>query len=147
MVKSAAAFLVLVISLGSGFMDGLCGGVPVAPFASPARAESQAPDRPVDKLTVVRPVWHRGAGLLFGEVTIRNRNPYPVTHVIIMCDLFDEWGSSIGSKGTALRRPIPPGSTRIGGIEFPITVRNMQGGACRVLSAERLEASNHDDAS
>jgi hypothetical protein len=97
--------------------------------------EPVSSDRLIDKLTVTRPTWHRGGGLLYGEVTIVNRNPYSVTQVIIACDLLDEWGNQIGSKSTALLTPFPPGETRVSGIEFPTTVRNMQGGACRPVSA------------
>jgi hypothetical protein len=56
--------------------------------------------------------------------------------VIIACDLFDEWSNQIGSKSTTLLiMPFPPGETRVSGIEFPMTVRNMQGGACQPVSA------------
>jgi hypothetical protein len=112
---------------------------------SATRAEAEeAPvgqDRPIDNLTVTNATWHLGGGLLYGEATIDNRNPYSINQVIIMCDLFDEWGNNIGSKSTALIRPFVPGKTRVSGIEFPTTVPNMQAGACRPLSAERSEAA------
>jgi len=104
----------------------------------PAPAAAPPTDRTVDNVTVSRPTWHRGGGLLYGEVTIRNHNPYAVRHVIISCDFFDEWGNKIGSKGTALERPISPGRTRFSGIQFSATIHNMEGGACRVISAEPL---------
>jgi hypothetical protein len=90
-------------------------------------------------VTVARPTWHLGSGLLYGEITIHNRNPFSLKDVIVSCDFFDEWGNKIGTKATALRRPISPGRTRFSGIEFPSTIRNMQGGACHLLSAERME--------
>ena len=115
---------------------------------APAAAETQAPvpddsetsssDRSIDNVTVARPTWHHGSGLLYGEITVKNRNPYSLKNVIVSCDFFDEWGNNVGSKGTALRRPIAPGKTRFSGLEFPMTIRRMQGGACRILSAERM---------
>ena len=104
----------------------------------PALAEEGVMARAVENLSVARPTWHRGAGLLYGEVTVKNRNTFSVVNVIISCDLFDEWGNPLGSKGTVLRAPMPPGKTRVSGIEFAITTRNMQAGACRAVSAERL---------
>lgn len=106
----------------------------------PAPAEIQEPtsDRSIDNVTVARPTWHRGGGLLYGEITVRNRNPYSLKNVIVSCDFFDQWGNQIASKGTALRRPIAPGKTRFSGLEFPMTIRNMEGGACHILSAERM---------
>ena len=127
----------LAVSLSLFAVFAFCG---VGSLPMPARAQERpaAPDRPIDKLTVARPSWHRGAGLLFGEVTVKNANAYALVNVIITCDFFDQWGNPIGRKGTALRRPVPPGKTRFSGIEFSITTPNMQAGACRPLSAERL---------
>ena len=117
---------------------------PVMTATAMAAQELQQPagleaDRIRNNVTIARPTWHHGGGLLYGEVTIRNRNPYPVTHVIISCDFFDEWGNQIATKGVALGRPIPPGRTRFSGIQFSISVRSQQGGACRTLSADRME--------
>jgi hypothetical protein len=111
----------------------------VAATDSQPPAASEA-DRIRDNVSIARPTWHHGGGLLYGEVTIRNRNPYPVNHVIITCDFFDEWGNQIATKGVALRRPIPPGRTRFTGIQFSTSIRSQQGGACRTLSADRMEA-------
>ena len=117
------------------------------PMAARAATASQSQestaseaDRTRDNVSVARPTWHHGGGLIYGEVTIRNRNPYTVNHVIITCDFFDEWGNQIATKGVALPRPIPPGRTRFSGIQFSLPVRTQQGGACRTLSAERMEA-------
>jgi hypothetical protein len=129
-------FLLMGVS-GLAALSFGCGPLPTATLAA-AEEGAFLPDRAVDHLSVASPSWHRGAGLLYGEVTIRNRNPYSVVNVIITCDFFDEWGNPIGSKGTTLRIPVPPGKMRFSGIEFPITTRNMQAGACRAISAERL---------
>jgi len=119
-------------------------GYPLMSASAAAAAQSQQPaapeaDRTRDNVSVARPTWHHGGGLLYGEVTIRNHNPYTVNHVIISCDFFDEWGNQIATKGVALRRPIPPGRTRFSGIQFSISARTQQGGACRTLSADRME--------
>jgi len=123
--------------LAIGFGLVLYAAASSCPFPSmPANAgEPVGSNRLIDKLLVTRPTWHQGGGLLYGEATIVNRNPHSVWQVIIACDLFDEWGNKIGSKSTTLLMPLPPGETRVGGIEFPMTVRNMQGGACRPVSA------------
>ena len=105
------------------------------PIMAANAAEPVGSNRPIDKLLVTRPTWHQGGGLLYGEATIVNRNLHSVSQVIITCEMFDERGNQIGSKSTALLTPFPPGETRVSGIEFPMTVRNMQGGACRPVSA------------
>jgi len=105
------------------------------PSTAANAAEPADSNRVIDKLLVTRLTWHRGGGLLYGEATIVNRNPHSVWQVIITCDLFDEWGNQIGSKSTALLIPFPPGEIGVSGIEFPTTVRNMQGGACQPVSA------------
>jgi hypothetical protein len=105
------------------------------PIMAANAAEPVASNRLIDKLLVTRLTWHRGGGLLYGEATIVNRNPHSVSQVIITCEMFDERGNQIGSKSTALLVPFPPGETRVSGIEFPTTVRNMQGGACQPVSA------------
>src|SRR5690348_15394072 len=69
--------------------------------AATAQQNSPSPDRAVDRLSISRPTWHRGAGLVYGAITVRNHNPYSVINLILSCDLFDEWGNPLGSKGTA----------------------------------------------
>jgi hypothetical protein len=108
---------------------------------SPQQPAAPETDRTRDNVSVSRPTWHHGAGLLYAEVTIRNHNPYPVVHVVITCDFFDDWGNQINTRGIALPRPIPPGRTRFSGIQFSAAVRTMQGGACRILSADRLDTN------
>jgi len=105
------------------------------PIMAADAAEPAGSNRLIDKLLVTRLTWHRGGGLLSADATIVNRNPHSVWQVIITCDLLDESGNKIGSKSTALPIPFPPGETRVSGIEFPTTVRNMQGGACQPVSA------------
>jgi hypothetical protein len=133
-VSGTLGLLLMTASFGYPFMT--------ASAAAAARSQQAAApeaDRTRDNVSVARPTWHHGGGLLYGEVTIRNRNPYTVNHVIISCDFFDEWGNQIATKGVALPRPIPPGRTRFSGIQFSISARTQQGGACRTLSADRME--------
>jgi hypothetical protein len=131
-------FLCRILSALTGMVCLTAGCNPPGTGLAAAQQAISVPDRAIDKLSVARPTWHRGAGLLYGEVTIKNRNAYSVVNVIITCDFFDQWGNPLGSKGTALRTPVPPGRTRVSGIEFPLTIRNMQAGACRAVSAERM---------
>lgn len=119
----------------------VAGPAPAAAEDPPPAADDTgtgASDRSIDNVTIARPTWHHGGGLLYGEITVKNGNPYSLKNVIVSCDFFDEWGNNVGSKGTALRRPIAPGRTRFSGLEFPMTIRRMQGGACHILSAERM---------
>jgi hypothetical protein len=102
----------------------------------PASDQISGKDRPVEKLSLGRPSWERAGALLVGELTLSNGNDYPVSNVIIACDFFDASGNPSGSRGTAIRRIFKPGKSRIDGIEFIRRARDMQGGACRTLSAK-----------
>jgi hypothetical protein len=94
-------------------------------------------DRPVEKMSVETPSWERAGALLVVDVTVNNGNQYAVRNVIIACDLLDEQGAPIGSRGTAIHRMFQPGKTRVGGPQFALCVRNVQVAGCRVLSAKR----------
>jgi hypothetical protein len=98
-------------------------------------------DRPVDRLSIGRSVWHRGSGLLYGSMTLTNRNQYPVWKVIIACDLLDRSGQRVGTRASGIGRVFQVGRTRVSGIYF-IASGYMQGGRCRVLSAERFPTSS-----
>jgi hypothetical protein len=102
----------------------------------PAGDQISGKNRPVEKLSLGRPSWERAGGLLVGELTLSNGNDYPVSNVIIACDFFDASGNPSGSRGTAIRRIFKPGKSRIDGIEFIRFARDLQGGACRTLSAK-----------
>jgi hypothetical protein len=102
----------------------------------PAGDQISGKNRPVEKLSLGRPSWERAGGLLVGELTLSNGNDYPVSNVIIACDFFDASGNPSGSRGTAIRRIFKLGKSRIDGIEFIRFARDLQGGACRTLSAK-----------
>jgi hypothetical protein len=123
------------LAIGFGLVLYVAASPCLFPIMAANAAEPAASNRLIDKLLVTGLTWHRGGGLLYGEATIVNRNPHSVSQVIITCEMFDERGNQIGSKSTALLMPFPPGETRVSGIEFPTTVRNMQGGACQPVSA------------
>ena len=123
------------LATGFGVVLYAAAGLCPYPITAGNAAEPVGSNQLIDKLLVTRLTWHRGGGLLSAEATIINRNPHSVWQVIIACDLLDESGKKIGSKSTALPTPFPPGETGVSGIEFPMTVRNMQGGACRPISA------------
>jgi hypothetical protein len=142
LLLSSFGFVMINLSheprLGSWPLEGPTPVAAQAPAPVPAESESPTSDKSIDNVTIARPSWHHGSGLLYGEITVKNRNPYSLKNVIVSCDFFDEWGNNIGSKGTALQRPIAPGRTRFSGLEFPMKIRRMQGGACHILSAERM---------
>jgi hypothetical protein len=115
------------------------------PAVSPAQDPISGKDRPVEKLSLSRPSWERAGGLLVGELTLSNGNDYSVSNVIIACDFFDASGKLLGSRGTAIRRIFEPGKSRIDGIEFVRRAPDMQGGACRTLSAKPAGSAQPDD--
>jgi len=92
---------------------------------------------PVDHLTIERESWSHGSGLLIATVTFGNANRFAVAPVIIACDILKR-GVPQGSRGTLIPRIIPPGRTTVEGIEFSTLERGLEGGRCKVLSAERL---------
>jgi len=98
-------------------------------------------DRPVDRLSVGRPIWHRGSGLLYASMTLANRNQYPVWKVIIACDFVDQAGGRVGTRASGISQVFRVGQTRVSGVYF-IARGNIQGGQCRVLSAERFPRSS-----
>jgi hypothetical protein len=92
---------------------------------------------PVDHLTIERESWSRGGGLLIATVTFGNANRFALAPVIIACDILKQ-GAPQGSRGTLIPRIIPPGRTTVEGIEFTSFERGLDGGRCKVLSAQRL---------
>lgn len=89
----------------------------------------------IERLSVGRPVWHRGSGLLYASMTLTNRNPYPVWKVIIACDLLDRSGQPVGTRASGIGRVFRVGRMRITGLYF-VASGHVRGGPCRVLSAE-----------
>jgi hypothetical protein len=98
-------------------------------------------DRPIAKLSIGRPVWHRGSGLLYGSMTLTNRNQYPVWNVIIACDFLDRSGRRVGTRASGIGRVFQAGRTRVSGVYF-IASGHIEGGLCRILSAERFPTSS-----
>jgi hypothetical protein len=113
--------------------------------APPAQDQIFGKDRPVEKMSLSRPSWERAGGLWVGELTLSNGNDYPVSNVIIACDFFDASGNAVGTRGTAIRRSFKPGKSRIDGIEFIRFARDLQGGACRTLSAKAAGSVQQND--
>lgn len=105
------------------------------------RSENEA-SRAVDRVSVAWPIWRHGSGLLYGSMTFKNANPFPVWNIIVACDFFDEWGNPIGTRATVIRRVLGPGRVRVGGIYFTAIRSNTVAGACRVLSATRYPRSS-----
>lgn len=93
--------------------------------------------RPVDHLRVERESWSRDNGLLIATVTLGNANRFALAPVIIACDILKQ-GALQGSRGSLLPRIIPPGKTTVEGIEFTTLERGLEGGHCKILSAERV---------
>jgi hypothetical protein len=98
-----------------------------------------APLRPVDNVRIEHQSWTRGNGLLIATVTFGNANRFALAPVIIACDILKQ-GAPQGSRGTLVPRIIPPGKTTVEGLEFTALERGLEGGRCKILSAERLWA-------
>jgi hypothetical protein len=133
MARSLFAGLIVCVLAASGFV--LAAGASRTNFTAtltPAIAV-----HPVDHLTIERASWSRGGGLLIATVTFGNANRFAVAPVIIACDILKQ-GAPQGSRGTLIPRIIPPGRTTVEGIEFTSLERGLDGGRCKVLSAERL---------
>ena len=94
-------------------------------------------DRPIERLSVGRPVWHRGSGLLYASMTLTNRNPYPAWKVIIACSFLDGSGRRVGTRASGIAGVFHVGRTRVSGVYF-VARSDVQGGPCKVLSAERF---------
>jgi hypothetical protein len=94
-------------------------------------------DRPIARLSVGRPIWHRGSGLLYASMALTNTNRYPVWNVIIACDFLDRSGRRVGTRASGIGRVFQVGRARVSGVYF-IAGGHVEGGACRILSAERF---------
>ena len=75
----------------------------------------------------------------------RSRHYRSVENLIIACDFLDDRGNPVGTRGTALRRIFAPGKTRISGVEFIRFALDLQGGACRTLSAKPAGSAQPND--
>jgi len=114
----------------------------VAALTTSATAQTRfGVDRPIDRLSVGRSVWHRGSGLLYASMTLTNRNRYPVWKVIVACDVLDRSGQRVGTRASGIGRVFQVGRTRVSGIYFSAS-GHIQGGSCRALSAERFPTSS-----
>jgi len=91
----------------------------------------------IERLSVGRPVWHRGSGLLYASMTLTNRNPYPVWKVIIACGFLDGSGQRVGTRASGIAGVFHVRRTRVSGVYF-VARGDVQGGPCKILSAERF---------
>jgi hypothetical protein len=112
-------------------------GGDAAPPTSVAAQTRFGIDRPVERLSIGRPVWHRGSGLLYASMTLTNSNPYPVWKVIIACGFLDGSGRRDGTRASGIGGVFDVGRTRVSGVYF-VARGHVQGGPCKVLSAERF---------
>ena len=140
----AAILLTLGAALAIPAVTDLVGGKP-ARSAVPAKNHRFGNDRPVENLSIGKPSWRSAAGLLVVDMTLHNANHYYVENLIIACDFLDGRGSPVGTRGTALRRIFAPGETRISGVEFIRFALDLQGGACRTLSAKPAGSAQPND--
>jgi hypothetical protein len=135
LAAQASTIVVLLLAFADVRWPEFDFGLTTTAIAQDARPTDRF-DRPIDNLSVARPVWRRGSGLLYVAITLRNANPYPVWNVIIACDFFDAWGNPIGTRATQINRIFGPGRTRVSGIYFSATTPNTLAGACRPVSAQ-----------
>jgi hypothetical protein len=133
MARSLIVALISCTLLASGLV--LAAGAWRNPLSTPLGPDVTL--HPVDHVTIERESWSRGGGLLIAAVTFGNANRFALAPVIIACDILKQ-GAPQGSRGTLIPRIIPPGRTTVEGIEFTTLERGLEGGRCKVLSAERL---------
>lgn len=115
---------------------------PARPAAIPTQALVSVDIRTAGNLSLGRPKWQHAGGLLVGELTLQNGNDYPVSNVIIACDLFAASGRVSDTHRTGIRRVFEPGPSQIDGIEFVRFARDLEGGACRLVAAKRAVAAH-----
>ena len=137
-MSNSAATLLCLLVLSSGLDLWRSELAIIAPATAQGRPEWS--EFPVDRLSLGRPFWRRGAGLVYGAMALRNENDYSVKDLIIGCDFFDEWGNLVGRRATAIPRIFSPGRTWVSGIYLTLPSRNAQAGACRIISAKRVPA-------
>ncbi len=100
--------------------------------ASRARAEG-----PADRLSILGQAWHQDGKFLVVDITFQNDNSFPLKGVIVSCDIKGDKAKPNDSRGMTIRQVLPPGKTRVPGLEFTITGTSAEGGACKVASAEK----------
>jgi hypothetical protein len=131
----ALAFMAFLLS---ATISNLREGSFIISFVTSAAAQDALQSvNPVDGLRVGRPRWRRRGDSIYGDMTVRNANRYSVHNVTIACDFFGRWGNEVGTKTAEIPLVLDRGRTRVRGIRFNVSVPNMQGGACRVVSATR----------
>jgi hypothetical protein len=118
-------------------------GLAISLVTSAAAQDPLLSANPVDRLRVGRPRWRRRGDLIYGDMTIRNANNYPVRNVTVACDFFGKWGNQVGTKTAEIQRVFGRGRTRVRGIHFDMLMPNMQGGACRIVSATRVSSQEN----
>jgi hypothetical protein len=101
---------------------------------------SRAADRPIDKLSVVQQTWRSEGGFLIADITFRNDNPFALKGVIVTCEIAGDKAKPDNNRGVTVRQVLPPGQTKVSGLEFTINDKKAQGGACRPVSADRNDA-------
>jgi hypothetical protein len=89
----------------------------------------------VGKVSVTAQNWHGEGHLMVGDLTFKNDNNFAVENVIVACDLYGGKAKPDDTRGTAIRRTLPPGTTEVRGLEFPTVGTDAKGGPCRVISA------------
>jgi len=141
--RASTTFALMVFLLGGAISHLPERGFVISFVTSAAAQDPLLGVNSVDRLRVGRPRWRRRGDLIYGDMTIRNGNSYPVHNVTVACDFFGKWGNQVGTKSAEIQRVFGRGRTRVRGIRFDVLVPDMQGGACRIVSATRV-SSNED---
>jgi len=141
--RTLTALALMVFLLGGAISHVPGRGFVISLVTSAAAQDPSLGVNPVNRLRVGRPRWRRRGELIYGDMTIRNANRYAVHNVTVECDFFGKWGNQVGTKAAEIQRVFARGRTRVRGIRFDVLVPNMQGGACRVVSAARVSLREH----
>jgi hypothetical protein len=103
-------------------------------LGSPSKAQQSS--EAVAKISVVQQKWRKDGEFMIADLILRNDNAFPVTDVIVSCELYGEKAKPEDKRGIAIRKALPPGTTEIPGLEFSIAGTDAQGGPCHVIAAE-----------
>jgi hypothetical protein len=137
MIFRTACFLLAISMIGMG-------PAVAETIRSDAAAQPGQP-HPVDNVSVVEQTWSRAGGLLIADITVANVNEFPVVHVIVGCEFIKRGtDAETRSRGSLVPLVLSPGTSKVGGIEFVMSERDMEGGRCRVLSAQRMWSLSPD---
>ncbi len=112
-------------------------GAGVALLAVALPADAMQAEAPANKLSIVSQEWRQDGKFLILDITFQNDNPFPLKGVIVSCEIRGDKAKPSDNRPQTIRPVLAPGKTTVPGLEFSITGKTAQGGACTIAAAER----------